>query len=57
MCHEANRLKMNWYQTRQDLDRLLYEAHRRECDKCRREMAELTRQAEQAEMPELESEQ
>ena len=41
MCYRANQLKIQWYMSRAELDRLLYEAHRRECDVCRREMPEL----------------
>ena len=53
-CREADRLRMNWYQMRDELSRLLYEEHRRNCPVCREIMIDLTAQARQAEMPELE---
>ena len=55
-CPKADALRIAWYLSRRELDKWLLENHLSVCPVCREIMLDLTAQARQAEMPELESE-
>ena len=53
-CPTADRLRIQWYMSRSELDKYLLENHLSVCPVCREIMIDLTAQARQAEMPEME---